>query len=71
MKLRGRLPSRPFPVTSRLRRRAVTLLPETRIVEWQGQQVETLVSQYVAYLAAASDAASALRGILDAVKRES
>ena len=28
-----------------------TLLPQTRIVEWaEGQQVETLVSQYVAYL---------------------
>jgi hypothetical protein len=28
-----------------------TLLPETRIIEWTpGQQVETLVSQYVAYL---------------------
>jgi hypothetical protein len=28
-----------------------TLLPETRIIEWtEGQQVETLVSQYVAYL---------------------
>jgi len=31
-------------------RTEVTLLPETRIIEWQGQQVETLVSQYVAYL---------------------
>jgi hypothetical protein len=31
-------------------RTEVTLLPETRIVEWEGQQVETLVSQYVAYL---------------------
>jgi hypothetical protein len=31
-------------------RTEVTLLPETRIVEWQGQRVETLVSQYVAYL---------------------
>jgi hypothetical protein len=27
-----------------------TLLPETRIIEWQGGQIETLVSQYVAYL---------------------
>ena len=28
-----------------------TLLPQTRIIEWaEGQQVETLVSQYVAYL---------------------
>jgi hypothetical protein len=31
-------------------RTEVTLLPETRIIEWQGRQVETLVSQYVAYL---------------------
>jgi hypothetical protein len=31
-------------------RTEVTLLPDTRIVEWQGQQVETLISQYVAYL---------------------
>jgi uncharacterized membrane protein len=31
-------------------RTEVTLLPETRIIEWQGQQVETLVSQYTAYL---------------------
>ena len=31
-------------------RTEVTLLPETRIVEWEGQRVETLVSQYVAYL---------------------
>jgi hypothetical protein len=31
-------------------RTEVTLLPDTRIIEWQGQQVETLVSQYVAYL---------------------
>jgi hypothetical protein len=28
----------------------VTLLPDTRIIEWQGQRVETLISQYVAYL---------------------
>ena len=28
----------------------VTLLPETRIIEWEEQQVETLVSQYNAYL---------------------
>jgi hypothetical protein len=26
------------------------LLPETRIIEWDGQQVEVLISQYVAYL---------------------
>lgn len=31
-------------------RTEVTLLPETRIIDWQGQQVEVLVSQYVAYL---------------------
>jgi hypothetical protein len=31
-------------------RTEVTLLPETRIIEWQGQQVETRVSQYTAYL---------------------
>jgi hypothetical protein len=28
----------------------VTLLPETRIIDWEGQRVEALVSQYVAYL---------------------
>jgi len=27
----------------------VTLLPETRTIEWNGQQVETLVSQFIAY----------------------
>jgi hypothetical protein len=31
-------------------RTEVTLLPETRIIEWQDQRVETLVSQYTAYL---------------------
>jgi hypothetical protein len=31
-------------------RTEVTLLPETRFIEWQGQLVETLVSQYVAFL---------------------
>jgi hypothetical protein len=31
-------------------RTEVTLLPETRIIEWQGQPVEALVSQYVAFL---------------------
>jgi hypothetical protein len=31
-------------------RTEVTLLPDTRIIEWQGQRIETLVSQYVAYL---------------------
>ena len=41
--LLGRVDGEPF-------RTEVTLLPDTRIIEWQGQQVETLVSQYVAYL---------------------
>jgi hypothetical protein len=41
--LLGRVDDKPF-------RTEVTLLPETRIINWQGQQVETLVSQYVAYL---------------------
>jgi hypothetical protein len=31
-------------------RTEVTLLPDTRIIEWQGRQVETLVSQYVAFI---------------------
>jgi len=31
-------------------RTEVTLLPGTRVVTWEGQAVETLVSQYVAYL---------------------
>jgi hypothetical protein len=39
----GRVDGRSF-------RTEVTLLPETRIIEWDGQRVETLVSQYVAYL---------------------
>src|SRR5215218_1285962 len=39
----GHVDGKPF-------RTEVTLLPETRIIEWQGQQIETLVSQYVAYL---------------------
>ena len=41
--LLGRVDGKPF-------RTEVTLLPETRIVEWQDRQVEVLVSQYVAYL---------------------
>jgi hypothetical protein len=41
--LLGRVDGEPF-------RTEVTLLPETRIIEWQGRQVETLVSQYVAHL---------------------
>jgi hypothetical protein len=40
--LLGRVDGEPF-------RTEVTLLPETRIIEWQGQRVEVLVSQYVAY----------------------
>jgi hypothetical protein len=43
MLLLGKVDGQPF-------RTEVTLLPETRIIAWQGQQVETLVSQYVAYL---------------------
>jgi hypothetical protein len=39
----GRVDGMPF-------RTEVTLLPDTRIIEWQGQQVEVLVSQYVAFL---------------------
>ena len=31
-------------------RTEVTLLPSTRIIDWGGQQIETLVSQYTAYL---------------------
>ena len=41
--LLGQVDGEPF-------RTEVTLLPDTRIIEWQGQMVETLVSQYVAYL---------------------
>jgi hypothetical protein len=37
-------------VDGELFRTEVTLLPETRIIEWDGQRVETLVSQYVAFL---------------------
>src|SRR5919112_4843653 len=39
----GHVDGKPF-------RTEVTLLPETRIIEWQGQRIETLVSQYMAYL---------------------
>ena len=39
----GRVDDQPF-------RTEVTLLPFTRIVEWEGQRVETAVSQYQAYL---------------------
>jgi hypothetical protein len=42
--LNGRVDGKPF-------RTETTLLPDTRIIEWtDGQRVETLVSQYVAYL---------------------
>jgi hypothetical protein len=41
--LLGRVDGKPF-------RTEVTLLPETRIIEWQGRPVETLVSQYAAFL---------------------
>ena len=41
--LLGRVDGKPF-------RTEVTLLPDTRIIEWQGRPVEVLVSQYVAYL---------------------
>src|SRR5919112_525775 len=39
----GHVDGKPF-------RTEVTLLPETRIIEWHGQRIETLVSQYTAYL---------------------
>ena len=39
----GHVDGKPF-------RTEVTLLPETQIIEWEGQQVETLVSQYNAFL---------------------
>jgi hypothetical protein len=39
----GHVDGKPF-------RTEVTLLPFTRIVEWQGRRIETLVSQYLAYL---------------------
>jgi hypothetical protein len=41
--LNGRVDGKPFHTET-------TLLPETRIIEWTGQQVETRTSQYVAYL---------------------
>jgi hypothetical protein len=41
--LLGHVEGQPF-------RTEVTLLPETRIVEWQGRRIETSVSQYVAFL---------------------
>jgi len=39
----GHVEGKPF-------RTEVTLLPETRVIEWEGQRVETLVSQYNAFL---------------------
>jgi hypothetical protein len=39
----GHVDGKPF-------RTEVTLLPETRIIEWQDRRVETLVSQYTAFL---------------------
>ena len=39
----GHVEGKPF-------RTEVTLLPDTRIVRWEGQDVETAVSQYVAFL---------------------
>lgn len=39
----GHVDGKPF-------RTEVTLLPETRIIEWQDRRIETLVSQYTAYL---------------------
>jgi hypothetical protein len=39
----GRVDGKPF-------RTEVTLLPRTRVIDWSGQRVETLVSQYTAYL---------------------
>ncbi len=41
--LLGRVDGQPF-------RTEVTLLPDTRSIEWQGQRIEALVSQYHAYL---------------------
>jgi hypothetical protein len=41
--LLGHVDGRPF-------RTEVTLLPETRVIEWAGRRVETLVSQYTAFL---------------------
>jgi hypothetical protein len=39
----GKVDGEPF-------RTEVTLLPETRIIDWEGQRVEVAVSQYAAYL---------------------
>jgi hypothetical protein len=41
--LSGRVDGKPFKTET-------TLLPQTRIIEWQGGQIEGLVSQYLAYL---------------------
>jgi len=39
----GHVDGKPF-------RTEVTLLPDTRVIDWGGQRIETLVSQYAAYL---------------------
>ncbi|MGE0512312.1 MAG: hypothetical protein AB7Q42_25670, partial [Acidimicrobiia bacterium] len=31
-------------------RNEITVLPETRVIDWNGQQVETVVSQFIGYL---------------------
>jgi hypothetical protein len=41
--LLGTVDGKPF-------RTEVTLLPDTKIIKWNGRQIETLVSQYAAYL---------------------
>lgn len=41
--LSGRVDGEPFHTET-------TLLPETRIIEWEGRRIEALVSQYIAYL---------------------
>ena len=37
-------------VEGKLFRTEVTLLPESRIIAWEGQEIEALISQYVAFL---------------------
>ena len=46
--LLGHVDDQPF-------RTEVTLLPETRIIEWEGQKVEVAVSQYIAFLGGSID----------------
>jgi hypothetical protein len=41
--LSGKVDGKPFHTET-------TLLPETKVIDWNGQRVETLVSQYMAYL---------------------